>query len=93
MHILNRYQSALYLEVLKHLLTSPSCPRPVLALCGPRILSVLFAPRGQSAVAKSNIDVNSLAKSVLCASRLEYGGKLCVRPMPTIRNCVYTFPF
>lgn len=52
-----------HLEILQTLLLSPSCPRPVLALCSPQMLSLLAQkgkPASLDAVALRRVMMNAI---------------------------------
>lgn len=59
-----RFNAPIHLEILQTLLLSPSCPRPVLALCGERILALLMSKQGKSLAQKSTFDVMAVQKVV-----------------------------
>lgn len=63
-----------HLEVLKTFFLSPSCPRVVLSLCGPRILTMLADKKGQSTLLAAGIDIASSRQMVAEASQFEYRG-------------------
>ncbi|TFK77029.1 hypothetical protein BDN72DRAFT_866833 [Pluteus cervinus] len=75
-----RYSSQPHLEVLKTLLMSSSCPRPVFALCGPRVLSLITNPKAKPLLVGVGLDVATLSKYVMDACRLEYGGSAENKP-------------
>lgn len=53
-----------HMEILQTLLLSPSCPRPVLALCAPRIFVLLSNKRGQATMLARGIDIASMRRVV-----------------------------
>jgi mediator of RNA polymerase II transcription subunit 5 len=42
-----RFSALTLLEILQSLVLSPSCPKPVLALCSPNIASLLYEKKRQ----------------------------------------------
>ena len=57
--------ASVHLEVLQNLLLSPSCPRPVINLCGPSILRLLSARRAQNINDNSRFDSEGIRRLVL----------------------------
>lgn len=60
-HVIGRFDAPAHLEILQTLLLAPSCPRPILCLCGPRVLSLLDTRKGSSA---QKIDANSIRREI-----------------------------
>ena len=54
----------IYWEVLQALLLPSSCPRPVLTLCGARVLSLLVERKGKPAISAPGFDTSALRSAV-----------------------------
>ncbi|KAF5377593.1 hypothetical protein D9615_005338 [Tricholomella constricta] len=52
------------IEILQTLLLSPSCPRPVLALCAPKIFLLLGHKKAKAAISALGIDIASIRRVV-----------------------------
>ncbi|KAF5390177.1 hypothetical protein D9757_002860 [Collybiopsis confluens] len=88
-----QFNALVHIEVLQTLLLSPSCPRLILALCGPRVLA-LIVNRGQKEAAM-NITLNNeeLQKVLVAAlgareearvrSAFETGSRVSLQEYPT----------
>lgn len=53
-----------HIEVLQMLLLSPSCPKPVLVLCGSRILTLLASKPAKDRLAAVRFDVVTVQRLV-----------------------------
>jgi mediator of RNA polymerase II transcription subunit 5 len=52
------------MEILKTLLLSASCPRPVLSLCSPRILTLFNEKNGKTKNLPQGVDIPSVRDAV-----------------------------
>ncbi|GLB36220.1 putative mediator complex subunit Med5 [Lyophyllum shimeji] len=64
-----------HMEILQTLLLSPSCPRPVRALCAAKVFVLLSNKRGQAAMVARNIDIASMRRVVTEAIGLPAEGE------------------
>ncbi|KAJ3976979.1 hypothetical protein EV361DRAFT_161584 [Lentinula raphanica] len=62
-----RFNTPIHLEVLQTLLLSPSCPRLVLTLCGPRVMSLLANREQKGSVAPAALNTAELRQVITAA--------------------------
>ena len=68
-----RFSAMMYLEILQSLVLSPSCPKPVLALCSPSIVSLLYEKKRQQPLPVS-FNIAAVRQVVADAIGMKGGG-------------------
>lgn len=72
--IMYRLSAPIHLEILQNLLLSPSCPRPVLCLCGPKVLTLFNEKNGKGKISVPGIDISSIRRVIAEALELRNKG-------------------
>jgi mediator of RNA polymerase II transcription subunit 5 len=62
-----------HLEILQSLVLSPSCPKPVLALCSPNIVSLLYEKKRQHPIPVS-FNISAVRQVLADAIGMKGGG-------------------
>ncbi|THV04872.1 hypothetical protein K435DRAFT_746183 [Dendrothele bispora CBS 962.96] len=74
-----RFDTSTHLDVLQTLLLSPSCPQPVLSLCGPQILVLLQNRDGKVGTLPESVNKEALQEVVTNAIGLREAGVFSCR--------------
>lgn len=73
-----RFSATTHLEILQSLVLSPSCPKPVLALCSPNIASLLNEKKRQPPIPAS-FNIAAVRQVLADAIGMKGGGKFQVK--------------